>query len=95
MEIDVERRPDESFKDYMDRILAEAKERYERMSPEDQKRIDEAASRHGDRARTEIMASFPDVPYDDTPRYIGEETTPDERRVSRRDQQPDESSDDK
>ena len=78
----------------MARLMREAQERYEKMSPEDQKLIDEAASRHGDRVRTEIMASFPDVPYDDAPRYIGEETTPDER-ASRRGQQPDESSDNK
>lgn len=59
MENSTEQKPNESFKDYMDRILREARERYDRMSPEDQQLLDEAARRHHERAKSEIMASFP------------------------------------
>jgi hypothetical protein len=49
----------EEFLERMREQSRKAREEYERMSPEDQKLLDEAARRHGDRVRSEIMASFP------------------------------------
>lgn len=59
MENNTEQKPNESFKNYMDRILREARKRYDSMSSEDQRLLDEAAQRLGERVHSEIMASFP------------------------------------
>ncbi|KAB7731156.1 hypothetical protein F5984_10130 [Rudanella paleaurantiibacter] len=88
MEPDVNRRPNETFEEYMKRILGEAKERYDRMSPEDQQLLDEAARRHGELVHSEIMVSFPDV-LDDTAGKTPQQGETADNKTPPVDQQPD------
>ncbi|WP_040006211.1 hypothetical protein [Fibrisoma limi] len=66
MSVNYEQKPNEDFGSYMRRILKEARDDYNQMSPEDQQLLDEAARRLGERVHSEIMASFSNVPDDTT-----------------------------